>query len=44
MHFVLLELHTSKIDATGAITVLAFDTSLAHYKQYTLPGALNRAL
>ncbi len=28
----------NKINTTGAITVLAFNTSLVHYKQYTLPA------
>jgi hypothetical protein len=33
-----LALLINKIDATGAITVSAFDAALAHYKQYTLPA------
>ncbi|ELR24413.1 uncharacterized protein ACA1_056550 [Acanthamoeba castellanii str. Neff] len=39
-HLILNTLSQSinKINATGAITVSAFNTSLAHYKQYTLPA------
>jgi hypothetical protein len=33
-----LTLSINKIDATGAITVSAFDAMLVHYKQYTLPA------